>query len=86
MTGLKVTRMFRLALSHRPAAGSPSTLAQFPCCAYPGYVSYLNPASPPLVEASEVNEESGELRWPHQELLLLTDDEEEEAGCSSGPK
>ncbi|KAJ1065894.1 hypothetical protein K5549_007889 [Capra hircus] len=31
-----------------------------------------------VVEASEVSEESGELRWPHQELLLLTDDEEEE--------
>uniref|UniRef100_A0A9L0J4T2 LBH domain containing 1 n=1 Tax=Equus asinus TaxID=9793 RepID=A0A9L0J4T2_EQUAS len=32
-----------------------------------------------VVEASEVSEESGELRWPHEELLLLTDDEEEEA-------
>ncbi|XP_061262649.1 LBH domain-containing protein 1 [Bos mutus] len=31
-----------------------------------------------VVEASEVSEESGELRWPHEELLLLTDDEEEE--------
>lgn len=31
------------------------------------------------VEASEVSEESGELRWPHEELLLLTDDEREEA-------
>ncbi|XP_055270858.1 LBH domain-containing protein 1 [Moschus berezovskii] len=30
-----------------------------------------------VVEASEVSEESGELRWPHEELLL-TDDEEEE--------
>lgn len=33
-----------------------------------------------VVEASAVSEEeSGELRWPHEELLLLTDDEEEEA-------
>ncbi|KAB0377282.1 LBH domain-containing protein 1 isoform X1 [Muntiacus reevesi] len=31
-----------------------------------------------VVEASEVSEESGELQWPHEELLLLTDDEEEE--------
>ncbi|XP_069327593.1 LBH domain-containing protein 1 isoform X2 [Eulemur rufifrons] len=33
-----------------------------------------------VVEASEVNEEeSGDLQWPHEELLLLTDGEEEEA-------
>nr|XP_010981307.1 LBH domain-containing protein 1 [Camelus dromedarius] len=32
-----------------------------------------------VVEDSEVSEESGELRWPHEELVLLTDDEEEEA-------
>ncbi|XP_068410453.1 LBH domain-containing protein 1 [Eschrichtius robustus] len=33
-----------------------------------------------VVEASEAeaSEESGELRWPHEELQLLTDDEEEE--------
>lgn len=31
-----------------------------------------------VVESSEVSEESGELRWPHEELLSLTDDEEEE--------
>lgn len=32
-----------------------------------------------VVEASEVNEESGDLHWPHEELLLLTDGEEEDA-------
>ncbi|XP_053418270.1 LBH domain-containing protein 1 isoform X2 [Nycticebus coucang] len=33
-----------------------------------------------VVEASEVNEEeSGDLQWPQEELLLLTDGEEEEA-------
>ncbi|XP_017359447.2 LBH domain-containing protein 1 [Cebus imitator] len=32
-----------------------------------------------VVGASEVNEESGDLHWPHEELLLLTDGEEEEA-------
>ena len=32
-----------------------------------------------VVEASELSEESGELRWPQEELLLLTDDEREEA-------
>ncbi|XP_012520590.1 PREDICTED: LBH domain-containing protein 1 [Propithecus coquereli] len=33
-----------------------------------------------VVEASAVNEEeSGDLQWPHEELLLLTDGEEEEA-------
>ncbi|XP_073739684.1 LBH domain-containing protein 1 [Callorhinus ursinus] len=30
-----------------------------------------------VVEASEVSEDSGELGWPHEELLLLTDEEEE---------
>lgn len=30
-----------------------------------------------VVEASEVSEDSGELGWPHDELLLLTDEEEE---------
>uniref|UniRef100_A0A5F5PHL6 LBH domain containing 1 n=1 Tax=Equus caballus TaxID=9796 RepID=A0A5F5PHL6_HORSE len=30
-----------------------------------------------VVEACEVSEESGELRWPHEKLLLLTDEEEE---------
>lgn len=33
-----------------------------------------------VVEASEISEESGELRWPHEELLVLTDDEEEAEG------
>lgn len=32
-----------------------------------------------MVEASEVNEESGDLHSPHEELLLLTDGEEEDA-------
>ena len=70
--------MFRLALSHLAS-----------CCwltLHFGPVPLLCPSRclqtrlPSIVvEASEVNEESGELRWPHQELLLLTDDEEEEA-------
>ena len=30
-----------------------------------------------MVEASEVSDDSGELGWPHDELLLLTDEEEE---------
>ncbi|XP_036908825.1 LBH domain-containing protein 1 [Sturnira hondurensis] len=43
-------------------------------------VSQKTPHLPSLVvETSEVSEESGELRWPHEELLLLTDDEREEA-------
>ncbi|XP_027630778.1 LBH domain-containing protein 1 [Tupaia chinensis] len=32
-----------------------------------------------VVEASEPDEESRDLQWPHEELLLLTDGEEEEA-------
>ncbi|EAW74052.1 LBH domain-containing protein 1 isoform c [Homo sapiens] len=32
-----------------------------------------------VVESSEVNEESGDLHLPHEELLLLTDGEEEDA-------
>ncbi|XP_035885910.1 LBH domain-containing protein 1 [Phyllostomus discolor] len=34
-----------------------------------------------VVEASEVSEESGELQWPHEELLLLTDEREEAQVC-----
>uniref|UniRef100_M3YQM3 LBH domain containing 1 n=2 Tax=Mustela putorius furo TaxID=9669 RepID=M3YQM3_MUSPF len=40
-------------------------------------VSQKTPLPSIVVEASEVSEDSGELGWPHDELLLLTDEEEE---------
>lgn len=77
---MKITKIFRLVL---PGPVSRCWLFFFwpkPPAVPMQVVSQKTHLPSIVVEASEISEESGELRWPHEELLVLTDDEEEAEG------